>query len=55
MFQPFCRTMHFHGGAENDRHENDGPGQENAGHKLQDMTNISLVMFLQIPVILAVL
>jgi len=42
------------GGAENDGHENDGPSKLQ-GMKLQDMTNISLLLFLPIPVILAVL
>jgi len=42
------------GGAENDGHENDGPSKLQ-GTKLQDMTNISLLLFLPIPVILAVL
>jgi len=45
---------HFPGGAENDGHENDGPPKLQ-GMKLQDMTNISLLLFLPVPVILAVL
>jgi len=42
------------GCAENDGHENDGPSKLQ-GLKLQDMTNISLLLFLPIPVILPVL